>query len=548
MPPQGVTPFDAANILKTNAHQNFSHHFKPGHSYSVTKTGHDIPAYNQATHNIQWVIQEAINNNIRLRAIGSNWALASVGSADAMINTKGLNLRFKPQDSWLHNAYKQSGKTVNDVLFVECGCMIWDLNKFVETELTPRRCLRASGGSNGQTIAGATSTGTHGAALYTGSVHDAIVALHIVTGANTHVWIERASKPVASDSFINSLGVTAIHRNDEMFNAAVVSFGSFGVIHGIMLETEPIYRLSVYENTEDDKNIIPYTDEFKDALSKLDINALRNKLPGFPVETADKKLYHLEISANLNKLKKQGKKEVVVHAFFKEPCPDNYIPVHDFNQSKKTYSKDTMGAVSSIVDSVGAIALLIPFAVNNLFYSGLRDTAGGPKTIGEMFRYTRFRGQIASAAMAVDAADALKVLEIMAEINKDLTLPGGVALRYVKGTNATLGFTRFANSCVVEMDGLDTNRLHEFIIKVWSKLEEPTVAIPYTLHWGKFNYILNAQRVRKMYGNAKVDSWLNCRKQLLDADAKKVFTNDFMVQCGLVNTEATPAPPVPVIT
>ncbi len=547
MPPHGVTAFDAAGILQQNAHQNFSHNFKPGHSYSITVTGNDIAAYNQATTNIQWVIQEAINNNVRLRAMGSNWALSAAASSDAMINTKGLNLRFKPQASWLHNAYIQSGKTVDDALFVQCGCMIWDLNKYMETELVPRRCLRASGGSNGQTIAGATSTGTHGAALYTGSVHDAIIGLHIVTGPGSHVWLERASKPVASDSFINSLGAVPI-RNDEMFNAAVVSFGSFGVIHGIMIETEPIYRLAVYESTANDKNIVPYSNEIRSALAALDINRLRQLLPGFPAENIDNKLYHFEVSANLNKMKKEGKKEIVIHAFFKQPCPDNYIPVHDFNQSKSTYSKDTMGAVSAIVDSVGAIALLMPFAVNQLFYSGLRDTAGGAKTIGEMFRYTRFRGKIASAAMAVDAADAVRVLDIMADVNKQLTLPGGVALRYVKGTGATLGFTKFTNSCVVEMDGLDTNRLHEFITKVWNKLEEPSVNIPYTLHWGKFNYILNPARVRRMYGDAKVDSWLNCRRQLLGADARRVFTNDFMVQCGLVNVETPPVPPPPVIT
>src|SRR5690606_27362393 len=267
-----------------------------------------------------------------------------------------------------------------------------------ETELSPRRCLRASGGSNGQTIEGATATGTHGAAIYTGAVHDAIVGLHIVTGANSHVWLERGSYPVASDSFINSIGATAI-KDDEMFNAAVVSFGSFGVIHGVMVETEPIYLLSAYANTANDKNVVPYTTELRNALSSLDMNKLRQLLPGFPADAPDNKLYHFELAANLNKLKKGNKKELVVHAYFKQPCPDSHQPVHDYNQSKNTYSKDNMDAVSAIVDSVGAIALLMPFAVSQLFYAGLRDTSGGPKTIGEVFRYTRFRGRIASAAM-----------------------------------------------------------------------------------------------------------------------------------------------------
>ena len=36
-----------------------------------------------------------------------------------------------------------------------------------------------------------------------------------------------------------------------------------------------------------------------------------------------------------------------------------------------------------------------------------------------------------------------------------------------------------------------------------------------------------------MYGETNLDKWLNSRNQLMDAATQKVFTNDFMKQCGL---------------
>lgn len=539
--PQGVALFDAANILKENGHQNFKHHFKPGHSFTLSLNGTGLAAYNNATKNIQWVIQHAIDNNLRLRAMGNNWAFSPVASADSMINTKALNLRFPLKESSLADAYLQSGKTKEDVLFVQCGNMIWNISKYIEINL--RRCLRASGGSNGQTIAGATSTGTHGGALYTGSVHDAIVGLHIITGPDTHVWMERASKPVVTDAFVNNFGATII-RDDEMFNAAVVSFGSFGVIHGILLETEPIFLLKEHRYES-----VTYTDELKDAIANLDFNTLRNIIPELPLETPDNKLYHCEVSVNLHNLEaNNSEKGIYIQVFYKQPCPVDYVPEHDYTKSTASYGKDTMGIVAQVLDAIGPdlqSALIKPL-VNQLFISGLRSEQTAAKTIGEVFCFTRFRGKAASAALAVDTRDVFRAVDAIAEINKTHPLAGGIALRFVKGTPATLGFTKFANSCVLEMDGVDGELTRQFFTMAWLKLEE--LNIPYTLHWGKLNFILDAPRVRLMYGNDKVDRWLQCRAQLLNKDSRRVFTNKFMEQCGLVNIETPPQPPTPVIT
>ena len=81
------------------------------------------------------------------------------------------------------------------------------------------------------------------------------------------------------------------------------------------------------------------------------------------------------------------------------------------------------------------------------------------------------------------------------------------------------------------MDGLDAKVTRAFFEKVWLTLEEKN--IPYTLHWGKMNFILNAPRVRKLYGDDKVNAWIQARHNLLSEQTRKVFTNDFMIECGL---------------
>ena len=88
-------------------------------------------------------------------------------------------------------------------------------------------------------------------------MHDTIAGMHLVVGADRHVWLERKSRPVASKEFIDWLGAEKI-SNDDLFNSAVVSFGSFGFIHGVLLETEPLFLLEEHKSGE-----LPYDERFR---------------------------------------------------------------------------------------------------------------------------------------------------------------------------------------------------------------------------------------------------------------------------------------------
>ncbi len=223
---------------------------------------------------------------------------------------------------------------------------VLDADEKLEQDSNPKRSLKASGASNGQTIAGCTSTGTHGSAFNVGAVHDSIVGLHIVTGPDTHVWLEKKSNPVASDDFINWLGAEPI-KDDDMFNAAVVSFGSFGFIHGILIETEPIFLLEQYRTG----NII-YNDDLKQAINNLDFSGILDELPAPPV-APDKEMYHFEILVNLQMFEPDNpQKGVYFKTMYKTPYRDDYTKITTDDKGF-TYGDDLLGVVETVLDTIG---------------------------------------------------------------------------------------------------------------------------------------------------------------------------------------------------
>ncbi len=509
-----------------NAHHNFRHRFQKDASFKLTlpdSLASSSDKYKATTANFMWLIQRAISQGHQLRAMGNGWSFSDVAVCNGgVVDTKSLRLSFALKNSFVAPLYLAKGGQAADLFFVQCGMSILQISEKLEVA---GRSLKASGASNGQSIAGATATGTHGAAFRVGAVHDAIVGLHVVTGPNRHVWLEKASNPTASDAFIDWLGAERI-SDDTLFNAAVVSFGSFGFIHGVLLETAPIFLL------EEHRQKAVYDAALRQTLNQLDFEAIADQLPYAP-GTGGKDLYHFEVLINPHRFEPDNADNGVFLRFlYKTPYTTNY-PRRPRISEGFEYGDNTLGLIQTILDTLGPTlsAPLVPALVNKLLPLINKPGPVAFGTIGETFCNTRFRGQAASAAIGLDIADASRVLEEIVAINQQMPFAGAIAFRYVKGTTALLGFTRFATTCVLEMDGVDAAHTRSFLQKVWDRLD--ALQIPYTLHWGKINFIISPQRVRRMYGDAAVDSWINSRNLLLDAATQQIFNNDFLHRAGL---------------
>src|SRR6187402_1322665 len=313
----------------TNRHDTFTQPINNLFHLINGNTGNGFDDYNAMTEAIQSLLAKAIAENITIRALGGGWSFSNVAAAEGWIlNTKMLNMIF-PIRSTQSLSPNYNG-TPNNLLFAQCGNSIQELNDWLKKN---KRSLKTSGASNGQTIVGCFSTGTHGSAIDTGSVPDFIVGMHIITGPDKHIWLERESYPVVSEGFIQKFK-TKLVADDELFNAALVSFGSFGFIHGVMIETDDIYLLECYRKKT------PIDDPFRHIMGTLDFSNA-NFIPN-----GNERPFHFQ--AVIDQYDLAGGAYATI--MYKRPYKETYLPpVDDFN---KAGPGDDLAAVIGIITDI----------------------------------------------------------------------------------------------------------------------------------------------------------------------------------------------------
>ncbi len=466
--------------------------------------GDALTSYHAATKGFQQLIQEAIDTNSTLRALGSGWSWTRIAATDGVIlDTKSLNTVFEISARSVSPNYTGDR---SKLFLAQCGTAVWELSAFLRQR---GLSLKTSGASNGQTICGVIATGAHGSAFDTGAVQDFVVGLHIVTGANRHVYLERASYPVVSDSFVAQLGAE-LKRDDDLFNAALVSFGSFGIIHGVMVETEDLFLLEGYMERR------PFDATLRKLISTLDFS--QANLP-----CGNERPYHFQMLINPYDIEKGA----YVTTMYKRPFSNGYIPPMP-NLNGLGPGDDAPCFVGKLTNAVPG---LVPLLVNKLLAGSLTLYNKQMGTLSEMFSNTNLHGKLLSAAIGVPIERLNEVIDLLLNINNgpDGPFSGLFAFRFIKQSNGLLAFTRFPFTCVVELDGAFSDKTQSFYKAVWQQLDAHN--IPYTFHWGKMSE-LTPTRIKKMYG-ADLDKWQQARQQLLEPAVMKVFTNKVMQEWGL---------------
>ena len=497
-------------IIKTgqtewqNKHEIFTEKIKDLYIAGNEPALDALESYNDVTRGFQKLIAEAIKNKTPLRFLGAGWSWTKIATAKngVMVDTKQLNTTMNMSAQSVVPGYAGD---IKKLLFAQCGNGVWELSK----ELRPKGLsLKTSGASNGQTIVGAMSTGAHGSTLDVGAVQDYVVGMHLIVGPNRHIWLERKSAPVVADSFIQKLE-TVLVQDDDLFNAALVSFGSFGIIHAVMVETEDLFLLETYLRR------MPYDSALKNMMQTLDFS--NSKLP-----YGNERPFHFSVSLNPYDLQNGA----YIYSIYKRPYRDDYDrPVA--NDAGIGPGDDAPCFIGKLT---GSIPALVPTLVNKLLGPALKPFEKQFGTLGEIFNNTSLHGKLLSAAIGIPLNQVNKVTDILFEINKtNGPFAGLFAYRFIKRSNATFAFTHFDFTCILELDGAFSNATKNFYKAVWKRLDEEQ--IPYTFHWGKMNE-LNFERITRMYGK-NADAWMAARNKLLDADSRKVFTNPILKQWGL---------------
>ena len=83
-----------------------------------------------------------------------------------------------------------------------------------------------------------------------GSMQDFMLGLHMLAEDGRSTGSSARRSPWCPTAFCEQLGATLV-RDDQLFRAAVVGFGSFGIVHAVMFEAAPVYLLEVHRRRID---------------------------------------------------------------------------------------------------------------------------------------------------------------------------------------------------------------------------------------------------------------------------------------------------------
>jgi FAD/FMN-containing dehydrogenase len=465
-----------------------------------------VAGYNATRARLQAYIGEAMQGNHAIRAVGGGWSFSPVAQTDGiLLNTKNLNYWFPVPANRADPGY--AGRP-EDLFFAQCGISVAELH----STLAPRgRSIKTCGASNGQTIAGALATGTHGAAIDVGGIQEYVVAIHLATSPDDHLWLERSSYPVADPSLPQLFGARLV-RDDALFDAALVNLGSFGLVLGVMLETEPAFFLQVFRRR------VPRGDALWRLVDGLDFSAvdLGRGLGPRP--------FHLQMVFNPYDMESGP----YITAMYKETAlpagaeriarGSNYAP-----------GDDAAAIVSRILERVTVLTPIVAGQLLKLLFPAIDGRWG---TLGEVFSSTTTRGQFSSCAIGIPVGRVRESLEMLAALNPSFHFPGLFALRYVRGSKATLAFTRHApQTCVLELDAPQSNMTRPFLEAAWAALARK--GIPLTFHWGKV-LPLDPGFLQQGYGAAALNAWTQARRQLLPTpELRRAFSNPMLSALGL---------------
>ncbi|UII77585.1 FAD-binding protein [Flagellimonas sp. HMM57] len=483
----------------------------------------NIDRYNDAAQEIQRLITETKNQNQGFRAYGSAWSMSKIAhQKDRMHYNAHMNTYFSFMDQDLH---AMSSYDASNLFLFQCGNNIKEISEKLAGH---GKSLKASGASNGQTIAGCISTGVHGSAINVGSVQDYVVGLNLIIGPNPGdiVYLERHTKPVLNNVFVQKLRSRVI-RNDGLFNAALVGLGSFGFIHGVVIEAQNLFLLKRYVR-KIDKNIalqLAETQDFKNSSFKIQGETDSNGKGNIP--------YHYKIF--INQYKDDGK--YVVECMYKKPFRQSYPD--PFPVIKTSVYRDLINLAVKIGSHFPNTIPLFIQVLENSILPDVNEEATG--TLAEIFWDAPYQGPAFACSFGVDHKDSRKAMEVLTKLSVDEgPVPGIFAMRFIKKSNATLSFARFPITCMIEIDGVLWNETNNLMsLKTFSKRMIEVLQsnnIPFTIHWGKNADWKFPGLTDHMYG-ADAKTWRMYRCALLSDDMQKLFANEFLKNTKLDKKE-----------
>jgi L-gulono-1,4-lactone dehydrogenase len=219
---------------------------------------YDIPGYiakPQDKDELLDLVEWAVSEGRKIRAVGSGHSHSTCARPNHIfVDISAITGTFDRVD-WLKD--DPPGVAAGEHLVrVKAGTTIKQLNRLHLPAMSPPLGLINAGTFDGQTLAGAISTGTHGTGARLGNLADMVVSMDIVTvtedGDGAPEVQMRRVEP--TDGVTNPTLFERLHaqhgmvleQDDDLFYSMVVSYGCMGIVYAYTLKVREEYWLWEY--------------------------------------------------------------------------------------------------------------------------------------------------------------------------------------------------------------------------------------------------------------------------------------------------------------
>lgn len=480
--------------------------------------------------------------------IGRGWSFSAlVGGADTQIDMTGLSGFAMARPS--HMA-AQAAYPARRTAFVLGGTRLRELLAWAQRKHA--LSVMTSGTHLGLTVAGAIATASHGSRLGFGGMQDLVTGLHLVTGPKQSVWIERKSRPVLNDATIAAFTTQPPIRDDAVFADALVHLGGMGIVNGVtMAMTSDVgYELSIKRHLIDTA--------WLGDIAAGDWAKIARALG----HAADPVFYEITIDP----MNWDGNR--AMHTL--------YLPGR-----KAAFQPDIAVSPRSFADLSGAMLAAHATAKAAMARDGLHDAidldafALYCQTLESSPNYLNpprnarwnqlhqdeitggYPGALYNASYAVRREEVADIIPLICAAVKGLPPTFVFTMRFVSNPSGTLAFTRFPETCVIEIDGFSRNtpgfppEIGEAIAAGAARIRQCLDGanplgrtFDYSMHWGKLGK-LDKAKVQADFGapgtpGSKIDRWRATRARLLDPALARVLWNKALIDYGLLDQ---PEPP-----
>jgi len=258
-----------------------------------------------------------------------------------------------------------------------------------------------------------------------------------------------------------------------VFHAALVSFGSFGIVESVVIETAPLFLLSVHRERR------PWDAAL---IAKAETLALDEERGGGPGQ-----LHHFDVVFDPLELATGGPLRPWVTTIYETPAPRGYRYA-GADQPKQVLITDP-----AAVHWAGVGARLAPKRVLEKASKLLAERfplldGSAPVPLGVLFTDVVMDALGASTEIGVPIAHTARAVSIIAAAlrracQRHQPFLGPMALRFVKASKALLAFTHFGPAtCCIELPGARmpwTGALYRDLFEALDRAD-----VPFALHWG----------------------------------------------------------------